>query len=504
MIAAISQKRQETVSYQRVTSKHPQAALRATRPQWRPCRSIPLPGGCLKSKLPLRLFLLLSAGLTAGEPYFPGGTTLRGTSQGSACPDQLTAFSASSLGESHIGRRSEPAISASGECDSELANAIAAAKANIELVTHINSASGQLGRTWSLPVPPEMQSKTPVWSSRMQWQRQVRTVLNKVAGISSCAKNHVDPERVYAVAVTMARSADNRTGRRVTASREFLANRSGVSITVLKRARRVLSELGMAQEMVRGRLLRTIERWAAEAHHGRRQTKATSVWALVSPRSVAAQDSGGRRHSFVYPQLSDRGPQSLACSFSSCTSFRKYKTTRARAHDGRGSAMNLEPRPITLQRAAGELLRHAPSLNGGRHIGSVCDALRAHSVDVERWTGRDIARALSDDTKKRGWNWPAAETLDDPVAFLRWRLARIDWSGPSYSERAMAAKKLRDQERIRAASQSERRLVSRASDTTRRAAMRQIRQVLGTGAGTACSPTPNVFIQEDRVSGLPR
>lgn len=407
---------------------------------------------------------------------------MHGTSQGSAYPDLLTTFSASSLGESHKSHSSESAISVSAECDSELAKAVAAAKANIELVTSINLASGQLGRTWALPVSPEMQSQTPVWSSRMHWQRQVRNVLNKVEGISSCAKNHVDPERVYAVAITMARSADTRTGRRVTASREFLANRAGVSISVLKRARRVLSELGMAREMVRGRLLRTIEQWAAEAHHGRRQTKATSVWALVSPRSVAA--SSDRRQSLTYPQISDRGPQSLACSFSSCTSVRKYKTTRARAHGRQGSATNLEPRPIALQRAAGDLLRHAPSLNGVRHIGSVCEALRAHSIDVERWTGRDIARALSDDTKARGWNWPAAEALEAPVAFLRWRLARIDWSGPSYSERATAAKKHRDEERRRAAAQSERQLATRASDLTRRAAMRQIRRVLDSGASS--------------------
>ncbi|GBF17723.1 hypothetical protein Br6_05130 [Rhodococcus sp. Br-6] len=420
---------------------------------------------------------------------------MHGTSQGSACPDQLTTFSASSLGESRKGHIFEPAIPTSDVCDSELANAIAAAKANIELVTQINANSGQLGRTWSLPVPPEMQSKTPVWSSRMHWQRQVRKVLNDFEGISSCAKHHVDPERVYAVAITMARSADHRTGRRVAASREFLANRAGVSITVLKRARRVLSELGMAQEMVRGRLLRTIERWAAEAHHGRRQTKATSVWALVSPRTVAAQDSCGWSSSFTYPQMSDRGPQSLACSFSSSTSVRKYKTTRARTHARRGHAMNLEPRPIALQRAAGELSRLTPALNGVRHIGSVCDALRAHSVDVERWTGRDIARALSDDTKKRGWNWPTAEALDDPVAFLRWRLARIDWSGPSYSERATAVKKLRDEERLRAASQSERRLSAHASDVTRQAAMRQIRKVLI--ARTNSSPRSKVSIRED-------
>ncbi len=410
-----------------------------------------------------------------------------GTSQGSACPDNATAHSAETLGASRASHDADPVQPDGDEQDTEFANAVAAAKANIELVTNINSASNQLGRTWSIPVNPEMQSRTPIWSGRMEWQRQVREIMNAPDGISICRQHHVDPERVYAVAVSMARSADHRTGRRVTASRELLADRAGVSITVLKRARRVLSGLGMAQEMVRGRLLRTIERWAAEAHHGRRQTKATSVWALISPRSVVTRDTvhqirdsaGSRGRSPIHPQPTNRGPQSLGTSFSSCTSVRKYKTTRAQARDARGHSLtNREPRPIALQKAAAELLRHASSLKDPRHIGAVCDAIRAHSVDSERWSGRDIARALNDDTKRRGWTWPAAGTLDDPIAYLRWRLARIDWSGPSYSEQAIAAKRHRDQERIRATEEATYRLARKASAATRRTAMARIGQVL--------------------------
>ncbi len=286
----------------------------------------------------------------------------------------------------------------------------------------------------------------------------------------------------------MARSADHRTGRRVTVSRDVLAERAGVSVTVLKRARRVLSTLGMAKEMVRGRLLRTVERWAAEAHHGRRQTKATSVWALVSPRSAATRDTEHQLHDSTnrhrpqlgYPQSANRGPQSVGTSFSSCTSVRKYKTTRAQTRERRSSALReQEPRPLALQRAAGELLTHAPALKSLRHTGAVCDAISAHYVDVTRWTGRDIARALSEDTKRRGWIWPDAGTLHNPIAFLRWRLARIDWSGPSYSEQALSAKTHRDQERTRALERSTRQLAQRASDSSRREAMSRIRRVLG-------------------------
>lgn len=372
------------------------------------------------------------------------------------------------------------------------------ARANIQRVERINSASGQKGRTWSIPVPANAQSAAPVWSGRDKWQRQVREILNTLAGTHLCKLHHVDPERVYAVAVTMARSADHRTGRRVTASRTLLADRAGVSLTVLKRARRVLSALGMAQEMVRGRLLRTIERWAAEAHHGRRQTKATSVWALLSPKSAVICSAPGSPApgaavsptappeatscTPIHPQPDGRGPQSLGGSFSSCSSVKKNNTTRARARvASNGRPVDREPRPITLQRAAADLLRHAPVLKTLGHIGAVCDALRAHSVDTARWTGRDIAQTLSEDTKRRGWTWPDAGTLRDPVKFLRWRLARIDWSIPSPSERALEAKKLREIERRTAITAASQHTAPAASPTTRRAAMASIRTRLSEG-----------------------
>lgn len=344
-----------------------------------------------------------------------------------------------------------------------------------------------MGRTWSIPVPSESQSRTPVWSGRMNWQRQVREILNAPEGINACRHNHVDPQRVFAVAVTMARSADHRTGRRVTASRELLARRSGVSLTVLKRARRALSSLGMAREMVRGRLLRTVERWAAEAHHGRRQTKATSVWALISPKSAVALHAdhrcrtiGAQRgRSLDHPQSPDHGPQSLSTSFRSCTSVRKCKTTRARTRAvSRHASAEREARPIALQRAAGELLRHAPALNDPRHIGAVCEAIRGRSIDVDRWSGRDIARALSEDTKRRGWTWPTTGALKNPIAFLRWRLSHVDWSGPSYTEQAQAAKRRRDLERAQAAEAAMARRASVASVGTRLHAMATIRRVL--------------------------
>lgn len=423
-----------------------------------------------------------------------------GTSQGNSCPDTDSTTSTTTRRE-FSAPVAPDAVTHQSPPSHDLAylDAITRAQKNVARVEKINIESDQRGRTWSIPVPPEMQSTTPVWSGRAIWQRQVREILNSDSGIQECRRHSIDPERVFAVAVCMASVADQRTGRRVTASRETLAERAGVSITVLKRARRVLSELGMAHEMVRGRFLRTIEQWAAEAHHGRKQVKATSVWALTSPRSVVTRvTSAGSPTDTppttrvgnasrdprtptppIHPQSRTGGPQSLGVVLCSSTSVRKYKTTRARTHAaGASPSRNENPRPIQLQKAAAELISLAPSLDTGRHIGSVCDALRDHCVDTTRWTGRDIARTLNEDTKLRGWTWPERGSLRHPIRFLRWRLARIDWSGPSPSERARAAKLERDLERRRASVAASDRDMRIASTSTRMSVMNQIREAL--------------------------
>ena len=422
-----------------------------------------------------------------------------GTSQGTPCPEQQTTFSTTSDGQI---TRPEVEIVASPLSDLgniQYSNAVSRAKSNIERVERINEESDQRGRTWSIPVSPQLQSKTPIWSGRAQWQRQVREILNREEGKRLCRHHHADPERVFAVAVSMASFADQRTGRRVTASREVLAERAGVSVTVLKRARRVLVELGLAREMIRGRFLRTLEQWAAEAHHGRKQIKATSVWALLSPKSVVLRTTRDRMVQATpparrctrtpatdneprqsrYPQGRDHGPQSVALSFGTCTSVKKYKTTRASARGLDNSHKQpREPRPIGLQMAAAGLVAHVPCLNTGEHIGSVCEALRDHYVDPERWTGRDIAVALTEDTRLRGWTWPTRESLKHPVRYLRWRLAAIDWSLPSPTERAEAAKRHRDAERQAAASARAERVEKTASEDVRITAMARIRSLL--------------------------
>lgn len=286
----------------------------------------------------------------------------------------------------------------------------------------------------------------------------------------------------------MASFAEQRTGRRVTVSRTTLAEKIGISISVVQRARRVLSALHVAKEMVRGRFLRTIEHWAAEAHHGGRQTRAASVWALISPRSIlphpastntpaapATQSTprspdGPNPTTATCPQSTTHDPLSVVLSFSSSSSVRKnYTNARTRSGHQRIHE-NREPKPLSLQRAAAELVYHAPALMPRGHLGAISNALRHHSIDTNRWSGRDIARTLDADTASRGWTWPNAADLKDPVGFLHWRLAEIDWSVDSPTEVAMHAKRRRGEERQAAANKAANRNRQVASQPVRAAA----------------------------------
>ncbi|WP_154100384.1 hypothetical protein [Rhodococcus sp. YH3-3] len=157
----------------------------------------------------------------------------------------------------------------------------------------------------------------------------------------------------------------------------------------------------------------------------------------------------------------------------------KFSPTHAHTRAGKPeNTQRSTPRPIELQRTAAQLIAHIPALKTVRHVGRICDVLVNTDIDITRWTGRDIARELTADTQSRGWVWPTQ--LTRPTAFLRWRLAQIDWSKLSPAERA------RENDRARLAEQAARRCEARERDShvahahTRVEIMRQLREQLST------------------------
>ena len=346
-----------------------------------------------------------------------------------------------------------PAGEVSTTSDTEWEALVSSAVERVNHVERLNAESEQRGRSWSLPVDPGRQASTPAWTGRSAWQSQVRQVLNSPTGRDVCRRFQVSTEFVFAVAVTMASFAERSTGRRVCAARETIAHRSGVSVSVVKRARRALQELSVAREMARGRYLRADESYAAECHHGRIQRRAASVWALTSPKSlvIAVGRAVKKRSKKVgrsekaarssYPQLHARGPLSPSRGFTLLSLVRDLSPKRARARAGEQpkspQTLTRQPRPIDLQRTAAELLVHASVFESAGHVGAVCEVLTRAGIDGNRWSGRDIAAELTRDTQQRGWVWP--QHLERPLGYLRWRLTQIDWTRPSPSEMAQKA-----------------------------------------------------------------
>ncbi|MCX5046700.1 replication protein [Aldersonia sp. NBC_00410] len=345
---------------------------------------------------------------------------------------------------------------------------VSAAAAAVEKIEELNEA--QRGASWARPVDPAAQSAVPVWTGRTAWLEQVRTVLGTDAGIRALGAQQLSARRCLLVADAMAACAQTRTGRGVTAAVETIAGKAAVSKATAKRARRVLRAIGMAVEMVIGGWLSTIERQAAEAHHGGRQIAVGSVWHLTSPGPVVAATavapvsrprrsaSRGRVRSVSRIAGAARGqgkrradPLSSSSLFGRSSSFDLSSPTRERA--GKVTSPD-STRSIGCQKAAAELLRHCPTLDNPRlHIGAVCDLLAEFGLDDGRWSGREIAAELTRDTVSRGWVWP--KKVSAPVPFLRWRLARIDWNRLSPSEAAeLTAQKRAEQQAMEAAARA--------------------------------------------------
>ncbi|WCT05965.1 hypothetical protein [Rhodococcus qingshengii] len=373
---------------------------------------------------------------------------MTGTSQGNAHPEP-----ASTLPHNTI-LNGTPSTRHARVSDDEWAHAAQQATQNVTRIETLNRTSNQRGNSWSLPIPDGTYSRTPTWTSRTHWQQQVRTLLNSPTGTTLCTTHTISIEAVFAVAVTHASLAESATGRSVTASRETIARRAGVSTSTVKRARRVLTALGVAVELVRGRYLSRLEAMAAESHHGYRQFRAASAWALTTPRPVATtvtppftkpgKPSRATPRTAAYrsrtttrnhPQSGTRDPLSPSGGFALKALAFKISPTRTQAHAGKTTHQpTTTPRPLHLQRAAAELIAHAPALKPAGHIGTICDTLQQSGIDTTRWTGRDIAHQLTADTQRRGWIWPS--DIARPAAFLRWRLAQISWAAATPTEKA--------------------------------------------------------------------
>ena len=435
--------------------------------------------------------------------HSPKGLTLTGTSQGSAHPENdSTVHKTTCLGASfEVGDTDThlPRPFTDGEWEAIVAAAVAAV-AQIEAAqqptdttndptedTIIELLENQPtgSRAFSLPIAPGASAPLTTWHNRRYWLSLCEWIVTHTDRGRAALKRHGIAAGTFLRGCTVhAQFAESTTGRRVTASLNTLVDRSGLSIDQIKRCRRVLKTLELGIEQARGKKLNALEREAAARHyeqvHGQAPTRpqrgAASVWALSAPRwaveampvpnkktttqcrprrrpprpSHAAPTTAPRPRSLAPRKPRTPAPQSPSGSSLKNLSVRKDHPTRERA---RKKFTSTTTRPLALQRAAAELIERIPALRGfvgiddltgcrRGHIGSICDLLVKAGINTERWTGIDIAQALTLDGITRGWTWPTTDSMTSPMGLVAYRLNQLDWSGPSPTERKVHNRQL--------------------------------------------------------------
>ncbi|WP_138918071.1 hypothetical protein [Gordonia effusa] len=340
------------------------------------------------------------------------------------------------------------------DVDAEFAALMARTAERARHYEQLNEATDQRGNVWSLPAP-EWVRQLPMWTSRAEWQQQLRSLLNSELGAQIAAKYHVSVEYVFATGVQMASFADHETGRHVTVGLTALQRRTGLTESQVYRSRLALADLGCAREVARGRWLTTDERDAAENWHGRKQARATSHWVLIPPRPSAQRrrsPSPRKRQSFRVRMRSQRKPTTYPQSRSRCglprrgqsLAFRVLYYLDSPTHAYTRARSNSHRPGIAALRSAGQLLTAIPALaisyqpplahptasttsnpdKRRRHTGELGDVIaRSGLAGVD---GRKIARAIEAEGIRRGWCWP--DTISNPPAFLAERLRMLPQS----------------------------------------------------------------------------
>jgi len=446
-----------------------------------------------------------------------------GTSQGSAHPETRPTTYTSTLGASTDTDDVElplPQPFTDAEWDAIVAAAVAnvaaleAAQpqdnpAEAAVCELLDTQPAHTRTALSLPVPAGACARVPTWHSRRYWLSLCEWITVHTERGRAALKRHGIAARTFLqVCAAHAAYAESTTGRHVYASLDTLAGAETMSIDKLKRGRRVLKALELGVELTRGKKLNAVEREAAArlyTHiHGqspvRLQIGAASVWALSAPAwAVEAMPSPDKPHkqprrrpthstpktgSFTTRATSptqrrspDSAPQSPSGSSLQDLSVRKDHQARERA--GEKNSIPSMTRPLALQRAAAQLVDRIPALRtivgiddatGRRrgHIGTICDLLLDAGIDTDRWTGIDIAAALTHDGTTRGWTWPTTETMTAPLRLVAYRLSGLDWTRPSPTEQKLRGRTRRGETPAEAAHRlvtSYRRVLATASAT---------------------------------------
>ncbi|MDV6309986.1 hypothetical protein [Gordonia amicalis] len=322
-------------------------------------------------------------------------------------------------------------------------------------------------RTWQRPTPERTTdgrapAQVPCWTSREAWLKAAATLLATAEGAAARRRHHrVAAATVMAAATAHAHYAETRTGRHMTASLRTLASKAGLSLDQIKDGRRVLRTLGLLVDVAYGQRLTGIEIMAARAHHGGTQLRVASQISLTMPKNAVAAvadteptpapdqlsqtpSQERRQQSNGCPPLSRQG-SSRALFLSNSSTFSKEKRTFPSKSLERGRSLpiqklaagivarcrGLDPDTDALaspRRVVPKSWRR-PDFQRKHHLGRICDAITDAGIDPSTWTPAAVVARLNDHGRNANLSWP--NTIDNPAAYLRWRLGQIDWATPS-------------------------------------------------------------------------
>lgn len=324
-------------------------------------------------------------------------------------------------------------------------------------------------RTWQRPTPERTTdgrapAQVPCWTSREAWLKAVAALLATAEGAAARRRHHrVAAATVMAAAKAHAHYAETRTGRHMTASLRTLASKAGLSLDQIKDGRRVLRTLGLLVDVAYGQRLNGIEIMAARAHHGGTQLRVASQISLTMPRDAVAaiaaaepapapppdqasqtKSQGRHQQPKGCPPLSRQG-SSRAFSLSRSSTSSREKRTFPSKNPAQGRSLpiqklaagivarcrGLDPDTDALaspRRVVPESWRR-PDFQRKHHLGRICDVLTDAGIDPSTWTPAAVVARLNDHGRNANLSWP--NRIDNPAAYLRWRLGQIDWATPS-------------------------------------------------------------------------
>ncbi|MXN63195.1 hypothetical protein GR184_11445 [Bacillus sp. BGMRC0062] len=240
-------------------------------------------------------------------------------------------------------------------------------------------------------------------------------------------RHHAAAYTVYRVARTDAAAADTTTGRNVRTSHARVARSLDVSVDTVRRARRVLRDLGFSVEVVRGRYMTAEEREAATHAHGSKQRRFASTRCLTIPARLRAMHP--------YPCGVKKNPP---------TPSRRVPSTRWRAAGRNKDQPKITPLtrqtpPLGVQRIAARLVQRMPWLDRGRsgHLMGLSRGLVACGV-TEEWTTQDLMNAVEADHRGLGLLSLPPDSQRNPRALLLHQIKRAI-TGKTPPARARAA-----------------------------------------------------------------